>query len=86
MKLLSLKWFATIQISLDPGHAGGGGGVFGICIGSTPKMGVLGECTSPKKGGLRCGHNQKKRGLRHVYNPNKGEFRTDFVKRQGVRN
>ena len=46
----------------------GGGGysgyiLVGVCLGT------------PKKGGLRCGHN-----------PKKLEFRTDFVKREGVRN
>ena len=68
----------------------------GVCPG-TPKRGVLGVGTAqkgglrcghnPKKGGgLRCRHNQNKGGLRHVYNPKKWEFRTDFVKREGVRN
>ena len=50
------------------------------------KKRVLGAGTAPKKGGLRCGHNQKKGGIRHVYNTKKREFRTDFVKREGVRN
>ena len=56
----------------------------GVCPG-TPKKGGLRCGHSPKKGGLRCGHNQK-RGLRHIYNPKKGEFRTDLVKIEGVRN
>ena len=48
----------------------------------------------PKKGGLRCGQSPKKGvlgagttrkgGLTHVYNPKKGEFITDFVKRLGT--
>ena len=71
---------------------GGGGGVLGIYIGR-------GVPWHTKKGGLRCGHSPKKRGggvlgagttrkrgYRHVYNPKKGEFRTHFVKREGVRN
>ena len=33
----------------------------------------------PKKGGLRCGHNQKRGCLRHVYNPKRVELRTGFV-------
>ena len=56
---------------------GRGGGVLGIYIGGTAqKGGVLGAGTTRKGGG----------GLRHVYNPKKGEFITDLVKREGVRN
>ena len=65
----------------------GGGGYSGyILVGVCPRGcalahqkkggGVLGAGTAQKKGGLRCGHNH-----RYVYNPKKGEFRTDFVKR-----
>ena len=88
----------TTYVDTSPG--GGGGGVLGyilvgVCPGTpkkgglrcghSPKRGVLGAGTAQKKGGLRCGHNQKKGGLRQVYNPKK-EFRTDFVKREGVLN
>ena len=41
----------------------------------TKKRGVLGAGTTRNRGGLK-----------HVYNPKKGEFRTGFVKREGVRN
>ena len=48
--------------------------------------GVLGAGTAPKRGVLGAGTTRKRGGLRHVYNPKKGEFRTDLVKREGVRN
>ena len=80
----------------------GGGGVLGIYIGggacaqlkkrgvlgagTAPKGGILGAGTAPKKGGLIGASTTRKRGLRHVYNPKKAEFRTSFVKREGLRN
>ena len=50
-----------------------------------PKKGCLRWAQPPKRGVLGAG-TTRKRGLRHVHNLKKGEFRTDFVKREGVRN
>ena len=77
---LSLQcWlFETDTLGCTDFRLGGGGGVLGIYIGGVVPWhtkkggGVLGAGTAPKKGGLRCGHNQQKGCLRHVYNPKKG--------------
>ena len=78
---------------LSPPRRGGGGegGVLGIYIGGggpgTKRGGVLGAGTAPKRGGGVLGAGTiRKRGLRHIYNPKKGEFRTDLVEREGARN
>ena len=67
---------------------GGGGGTRNIYWWGvhSPKRGVLGPGTAPKKGGLRSGHNQKKEVLDTSTTRKRGEFRTGFVKREGFRN
>ena len=73
-------------------RGGGGGGysgyiLVGVCPGTLKKGGLTCRCGhSPKRGVLGAGTTPKWGGLRHVYNPKKEEFRTDFVKREGVRN
>ena len=76
------KWQVNVM------SPGGGGGVLGIYIGGGVPWGggVLGAGTSPKKGGLRCGHNQKNGVLGTSTTPKKGEFRTGFEKREGLWN
>ena len=73
-----------IWVGVCPGTPKGGGGV--LCVGTAQKGGL--RCGNiPKKGGLRCGTTRiRGGGLKHIYNPKKWEFRTDFVKREGVRN
>ena len=83
-------WYPEAGQSGDTGPGGGG---------STPniywwgcahqKRGVLGADPPPKKIRGVFGAGTTRRGgggLKHVYNPTKGEFRTGFVKGEGVRN
>ena len=63
-----------------PWHTKKGRGVLGA--GTAQK----GTGTVPKKGGLRCGHNQKRGVLGTFTIRKKGEFTTGFVKREGLRN
>ena len=69
---------------------GGGGGylehiLVGMCP-ATPKKGVLGAGRAPKKGVSLMQARPEKGGLRCIYNSKKGEFRTGFVNKEGVRN
>ena len=69
-------------------------GVLGA--GTTRKRGVLGTSTTRKRGNLELNGSDPYMYIsfyvyvymffRHIYNPKKGEFRTDLVKREGVRN
>ena len=86
-----------LMVIFCPGGGGGGGYsediLVGVCPG-TKKRGVLGAGTA-QKGGLRCGHSpkrvcyvraQSKKGGLGAVTTRKKEFRTGFVKREGVRN
>ena len=59
----------------------------GLRCGQSPKRGVLGAGTAQKRGVLGAGTSRKRGGvLGTSKNPNKGKFRTDLVKREGVMN